>query len=159
MSNDINKAIISATLGADPELRFTQGGTAILSLRICSTTTYLDRNKERKERQAWLNAKVIGARAEPLSKILAKGQRVMIEGSIETGSYEDREGRKRQTFEIVCQEIVLAGGGKRGQSTDAEPTGHGTPGERQRQDAAPAQEPPPDYNDGGGFGSDDDIPF
>lgn len=157
MSNDINKAIVSGSLGADPEMRFSQSGTGFLTLRLCCTTSYLDRDKQRKERKAWLNCKVIGARAEPLSKILAKGQRVVVEGTIETGSYEDRNGQKRQTFEIVCQEILLAGG-KRGQPNAEEPADRGqSSGGGYGGGAASAPAPDPGFAPG--FGSEDDVPF
>src|SRR4029079_3539971 len=104
-------------LGADPELRFTQGGQAVLNMRLATTESYLDKDKVRKERTDWHSVVVWGKRGEALAKILTKGTSIFIEGSIRTSSYDDREGNKRYTTEIIANNVILAGrggGGGRG---------------------------------------------
>jgi len=136
----LNRVLVMGNLGADPELRFTHGGAAVLNMRIAVTESYLDRDKVRKERTEWVNAVVWGARAEGLKKVLSKGSRLLVEGSLRTSSYDDRDGNKRYKTEVVANNVVLCGGGQRG--------------------AAPANEEPHGGCYGGGYGQgDDDIPF
>jgi len=134
--------MLLGNLGADPELRMTGGGQAVLKLRLATTESYLDRNKERQERTEWHNVVVWGKRAEGLGKIVRKGDRMFVEGGLRTSSYE-KDGEKRYRTEVIASNVILngkpAGGERRApQSDDAEPpTGPG--------DA--------DYDD------DDDVPF
>ena len=145
MSEGINRAILLGNLGADPELRYTSGGEPVLNLRLATTESYLDRNKERKERTDWHSVVVWGKRGEALSKFLAKGSRLLVEGSIVTSSYE-KDGEKRYKTEIRATNVVLCDGkrdgGGGGVSRD-EP--------RRSSGAAPSA--------AGASGSDDDIPF
>ena len=114
MSEGLNKAILLGNLGADPELRMTNSGTAILNLRLATSESYLDTNKQRQERTEWHRITVWGKRAEGLGKILKKGDRILVEGRIQTSSYDDKDGNKRYTTEIVATNVVLSGGGKPG---------------------------------------------
>jgi len=146
MAEGLNRVLVMGNLGADPELRFTQGGTAVLNMRIAVTESYLDRDQQRTERTEWVNAVVWGARAEGLKKVLSKGSRLLVEGRLQTSSYDDRDGNKRYKTEVVANNVVLCGGGKGG-------------GQR---GAAQAQDEPQGggYGYGGGAGQgDDDIPF
>ncbi len=111
MSDGLNRATLLGNLGAEPELRFTQNGGAVLNLRLATTTSYLDRDKQRQERTDWHAVVVWGKRAEALAKILTKGSRLYVEGSIQTSSYE-KNGEKRYKTEINASEIILAGGPK-----------------------------------------------
>ena len=114
MAEGLNRVMLLGNLGADPELRFTQGGQAVLNLRLATTESYLDKDKVRKERTDWHSVVVWGKRGEALSKILAKGSSIFIEGSIRTSSYDDREGHKRYKTEIIANNILLTGGRGRG---------------------------------------------
>ena len=114
MAEGLNRVMLLGNLGADPELRFTQGGQAVLNLRLATTESYLDKDRVRKERTDWHSVVVWGKRGEALSKILAKGSSLFIEGSIRTSSYEDREGQKRYKTEIVANNVILAGRGAGG---------------------------------------------
>ncbi|EYF02326.1 Single-stranded DNA-binding protein [Chondromyces apiculatus DSM 436] len=104
--------MLLGNLGADPELRFTQGGQAVLNMRIATTETYLDKDKVRKERTDWHNVVVWGKRAEALGKILSKGTSLFVEGSLRTSSYDDRDGNKRYKTEVIASNILLTGGGR-----------------------------------------------
>jgi single-strand DNA-binding protein len=135
----LNKVIILGNLGADPELRFTQGGQAVLNMRIAVNQSYLDKDKQRQERCDWISAVVWGKRAEALAKFMKKGSTVMVEGGLRTSSYDDREGNKRWKTEVHASNVILTGGG-RGKGEES---------------TAPPQAEAPAY----GGSSDEDIPF
>jgi len=140
MAEGLNRVMLLGNLGADPELRFTQGGQAVLSLRLATTESYLDKDKVRRERTDWHNVVVWGKRGEALSKIIGKGSSLFIEGSLRTSSYDDRDGNKRYKTEIIANNVILAGGRSRG--SGAEDSG------------PPADFSPPQGGGGGGGGRD-----
>jgi len=111
MAEGLNRVTLLGNLGAEPELRMTNGGTGVLKLRLATSETYLDRNKQRQERTEWHRVVVWGRRAEALGKILTKGDRILIEGSLRTSSYDDKDGNKKYTTEIVANNVVLNGRG------------------------------------------------
>ncbi len=168
MAEGLNKVMLLGNLGADPELKMTQGGQAVLKLRIATTETYLDRNQARQERTEWHSVTMWGKRGEALSKFLAKGDRIFVEGSLRTSSYE-KDGDKRYRTEINANNIILGGGGRgRGQSDDGggggggferrppRDSGGGGGGGRQAP-SAPPRAPEDDFGD---FpAGDDEIPF
>ncbi len=121
MSEGLNRAILLGNLGADPELRHTQNGTAVLNIRLATTESYLDRNRERKERVEWHNVVVWEKRAEGLARILQKGDKILVEGSIQSREYEARDGGKRTSTDITARNIVLCGGGPGGQRQQRQP--------------------------------------
>lgn len=110
MSDGLNRVQLLGNCGSDPELRSTSGGQSVLKLRIATTESYLDRNKQRQERTEWHSVTVWGKRAEALAKFLTKGSRVFIEGGLLTSSYDDKEGNKRYRTEIIATNIILCGG-------------------------------------------------
>lgn len=121
----MNKVILFGNLGADPELRHTQGGTAALSLRLATTESYLDANKERQERTEWHRVTVWGRRGEALGKILHKGDRILVEGSIRTSIYEGKDGQKRYVTDIVARDVQLSGRSKGGGRSGSSELGDG----------------------------------
>lgn len=157
MAEGLNRVMLLGNLGADPELRMTQGGQAVLKLRLATSESYLDRNRVRQERTEWHSVVVWGKRAEALGKILSKGSRIFVEGGLRTSSYDDREGHKRYKTEVVANNIILSGG-SRGGGGGARGGGdeYGAPDEAPA--AAPAAGGGYDDADYGG-GNDDDIPF
>ena len=155
--------LLLGNLGADPELKMTQGGQAVLKIRLATTERYQDKSGVWQDRTEWHSVVVWGKRAESLHKFLAKGSSIFVEGSLRTSSYEDREGNKRYKTEVSAQRVVLAGGRGGGQrmaagggEDDAPPARSG--GGRERTPApAPVggdDAPPPDD-----FPVDDDLPF
>jgi single-strand DNA-binding protein len=164
MAEGLNKVILIGNLGADPELRFTQNQQAILRLRLATTESYVNKNRERQERTEWHTVVVWGNRAEALNKILSKGREICIEGRLQTRQWEDKDGNKRSTTEVVATNIVLlrggggrgggGGGGGGGRSGD-EPGGgeFGGGGDYGSGRGGGSDDAPPDD-----FG-DDDIPF
>jgi single-strand DNA-binding protein len=133
MADGLNRVMLLGNLGADPELRMTSGGQAVLKMRVATAETYLDRNRVKQERTEWHNVVVWGKRAEALGKFLSKGSRIFVEGGLRTTSYEDKDGNKRYRTEIVAQNIILSGGKSEG-------------GSRPRSDST---------SSGGGFSDDD----
>jgi len=111
MADGLNRVLLFGNLGADPELKMTSGGQAVLKLRLATSESYLDRNQQRQERTEWHSVVIWGKRGEALGKLLTKGSRVFIEGGLRTTSWEDADGTKRYRTEIVANNVILAGGG------------------------------------------------
>lgn len=146
MADGLNRVTLLGNVGADPELRQTSGGQAVLKLRLATTESYQDRNRQRQERTEWHSVVVWGKRAEALSRILQKGSKLFIEGGLRTTSYNDKDGNKRYKTEVVANNIILCG--SRG-------------GQREQADGVPAQGggfSDTDYGDAPGA-QDDDFPF
>ncbi len=109
MAEGLNRVMLLGNLGAEPELRVTPGGQPVLKLRVATTESYLDKQNTRQERTEWHQVTVWGKRGEALSRILAKGSSIFVEGSIRTSSYE-KDGEKRYRTEVVASDIKLCGG-------------------------------------------------
>jgi len=168
----MNIVILQGNLGADPELRYTQSGAAVLNMRL-ATTTKFKRGDEWDERTDWHSCEIWNKRAEALAKILEKGTRILIRGSIKYGSYEDKEGVKRYTTTIAIDDLELLGGKRkedddrgsrsnsRSSSNNTRPSENRSSGKSQQQQSRPSDTP--NFDDGGGGvggdGGDDDIPF
>ena len=112
MAEGMNKTILIGYLGRDPELRYTQNSNAVLNIRMATTESYVNREKERQQRTEWHTVVVWGKRAEALNKILGKGFQICVEGRLQTNSWEANDGGKRYSTEIVATNIVLLGYGK-----------------------------------------------
>lgn len=117
----LNKVILIGNLGKDPEIRYTEGGTAMLNFSMATSENYFTRDRERRERVDWHKIVVWGKRAEGLSKCLSKGSRIGLEGRIQTRSWENRDGNKKYVTEIIATNVILLGGGRREERHD-EPT-------------------------------------
>lgn len=156
----VNKAILVGNLGRDAELKFTGNGFAIARFSIATT----DRRKDSKtgdwvEKTEWHRIVLLGKQAESLQDYLKKGKQIYVEGRIETRSWDDKDGQKRYTTEIVADRIQLLGsGGGRGGSRGEDDYDYGGGG------AAPSSSGG-GASGGGGFDpmgggeADDDIPF
>jgi single-strand DNA-binding protein len=165
MAEGLNRVMLLGNLGADPELRYTQAGKAVLNMRLATTESYLDANKVRQERTDWHNVVLWGKRGEALAKFLTKGSTIFVEGGLRTSSYDDKEGIKRYKTEVHATNIILAGRGRGGGGGgEGEPSGGGGGARRgggEPSGSAPpaggGDAPPDDF--GGPGGGDDDIPF
>lgn len=148
MSDGLNRVMLLGNLGAEPELRTTSGGQAVLKMRLATTETFLDRNRARQERTEWHSVVLWGKRAEALHRFLAKGSRIFVEGALRTSTYDDRDGNKRYRTEVVATNVIFAGGGGGG--------GGGGRGTSRDEDALDGENdmPPPR-----GAVDDDDLPF
>ena len=171
MSEGLNRVILLGNLTADPELRYTQGGQAVLHLRLATNESYLDKDKVRRERTDFHSVVVWGKRGEALGKILGKGSTILVEGSLRTSSYDDRDGNKRYKTEVIANNVILGGGNRgRGAPEDGGEPARDRPQGQWREGSgredrpahargAPPGEPPADDYDQGGYGADGDIPF
>ena len=165
MAEGLNRVMLLGNLGADPELRMTNGGQAVLKLRLATSETYLDRNKVRQERTEWHSVVVWGKRAEALAKFLTKGSRIFVEGGLRTSSYDDKDGNKRYKTEVVANNIILSGGGGGGGGGARSGGGGGAGGGGRGFEGGPSDDQGPSGGGGGfsdadyGGGGDDEIPF
>jgi single-strand DNA-binding protein len=167
MAEGLNRVTLIGNLGQDPELRFTQSNQGVLSLRMATTESYFDNTtKERKERTEWHSIVIWGKRGEALNKILSKGSRICVEGRLQTRSWEDKQGAKRYTTEVVANNVLLLGGrgeggGGRGEGGGGRGEGGGGGAGGGGRGYGGGHDPGPntDSFDGGDAPADDDIPF
>ena len=120
----INKAILIGNLGGDPEVRYTQTGTAVANFNLATTETWTkDGSKE--EKTEWHRIVAFGRLGEICGEYLSKGSKVYIEGRIQTRQWDDKDGNKRYTTEIVAREMKIlsprSGGGSGSSAYDEEP--------------------------------------
>lgn len=103
----MNKVILCGNLGGDAELRFTQGGQPVSSMSVCTTEKWNDQQGKKQERSEWHSCVWWGKGAEALNKYLTKGKKVLVEGKIQTRSWEDKDGTKRYKTEINITNVEL----------------------------------------------------
>jgi single-strand DNA-binding protein len=159
----VNKVILVGRLGRDPETRYTGGGQAVANFSVATDESYKDRNGERQKRTEWHKIVVWGKQAEIAQQYLKKGSLIFIEGRIQSREWQDKEGQKRTSFEIVANNFRMLGGRAEGAAASAGGMGGGASrgGEDMESHAAPAE----DTYGGGGQApagpeiSDEDIPF
>ena len=105
----VNKAILIGNLGSDPQLRHTPSGMAVANFNIATTEQWTSKTGERNERTEWHRIVCWGRLAEICNEYLTKGRQVYVEGRIQTREWEDRDGKKRTTTEIVAQTLQMLG--------------------------------------------------
>jgi single-strand DNA-binding protein len=106
----VNKAILVGRLGRDPETRYTSGGQAVCNFSVATDETYKDRNGERQKRTEWHKIVVWGKQAEIAQQYLRKGSLIYVEGRIQTRQWDDKEGHKRTSTDIVATNFRMLGG-------------------------------------------------
>ena len=120
----INKAILIGNLGANPEVRYTQAGTPVASFNLATSETWVKDGKKN-EKTEWHRIVVFDRLAEVCGEYLSKGSKVYIEGKIQTRQWDDKDGNKRYTTEIVAREMKMlspkGGGDHPATSRDEEP--------------------------------------
>jgi single-strand DNA-binding protein len=158
----VNKAIIVGNLGRDPEMRYTQNNTPVTTFTVATTDIWNDRNGEKQESTEWHRVVAWGRLAEICGQYLAKGRQVYIEGRLQTRDWEDKDGQKRYTTEIVAQTMQMLGSRVDGPQRQASPQQsqpqepHPQPQRSQAQQGGPADDPFPPAPMGGDL---DDLPF
>ena len=141
----VNKVIVIGNLGRDPELRYTQSGQAVANFTVATNENWTNKAGEREERTEWHRVVAWGRVAELCAEYLAKGRTVYVEGRLQTREWEDKEGQKRQTTEVVAQTVQFL--------DRREGPPRGAPGAGA---SGTAREPEPGPAPSGGS---DDIPF
>jgi single-strand DNA-binding protein len=117
----INKAILVGRLGADPEVRYTPDGAMVTNFRIATDEQWKDKNGEKVQRTEWHKIVAFGKLAEICGKYLVKGKLVYLEGRIQTKAWDDKEGVKRYTTEIVASNMqMLDSKGQKGADASSE---------------------------------------
>ncbi|GAB2661238.1 single-stranded DNA-binding protein [Arenimonas aestuarii] len=174
MARGVNKVILVGNLGNDPDMKYTQGGMAICTLSLATSSVRKDKEGNQQERTEWHRVKLFGKLGEIAGEYLKKGRQVYIEGEIRYDKFTGQDGQEKYITEIVANEMqMLGGGGGEGGG------GGGGGGMRSERPARPAARSGGgggggDYGNrggggGGGGGSapsrgddpfpDDDIPF
>ena len=159
-TRSVNKVILLGHLGKDAETKYTASGTAVSNFTLATNRRWKDQQTgEWKDETEW--HRCVLWKSENRANYLLKGTPVYIEGRLQTRSWEDKEGQKRYTTEVVCEDLILLS--SRGGEAQASPPGDfdrvvSMPRSAQRPQpaAAPAPAPPEEFNQGI---SDDDVPF
>ena len=156
----LNKVMLIGNLGRDPELRHTSNGTAVCDFTMATNETWRDKNNETQTRTEWHRIVVWGRQGENVSKYLRKGRQAFVEGRLQTREWQDRDGNKRTTTEIIATNVVFlkGGGDDGGRGNDGPPP----PNEYDGPPSGGGRGNSGGGNSGGGGGdgfSDDEIPF
>jgi single-strand DNA-binding protein len=139
----INKVILIGRLGSDPEVRYTPSGVAVANFNIATSEEWKDKDSgEKKERTEWHRVVAWRRLGEICGEYLSKGKQVYVEGRLQTRDWEDKDGNKRYTTEIVASDVQFLGA--RDSSESARPRGSSSADYQ----GMPSQGP-----------GDDDIPF
>lgn len=166
MARGVNKVILVGNLGNDPDVKYTQGGMAITTLSVATTSVRKDKDGQQIEKTEWHRVKLFGKLGEIAGEYLKKGRQVYIEGRIEYGSYE-KDGIKHYTTDIVADEMQMIGsgdgqrGGGEGGGGGYQPRGSGGGGYGgdRPQRSAPAQRREPSQQAPSKPANFDDVPF
>ena len=158
MARGVNKVILVGNLGNDPEVKYTQGGMAVCTLSLATTSVRKDKDGNTQERTEWHRVKLFGKLGEIAGEYLRKGRQVYIEGSIRYDKFTGQDGVEKYFTDIVADEMQMLGGGGEGGGQ-----GRGEPrGERPQRSAPPQRResaPAAKVADFGDDFADDDIPF
>lgn len=126
----VNKVILVGRLGADPEKTVTGSGKSVAKFNVATGEAWKDQSGQKQERTEWHRIVVWGSQAETCAQYLSKGRQVYIEGRLQTRQWDDKEGNKRYTTEVVAQRVQFLGSksdGAGGQSNFAAPDTNDTP--------------------------------
>ncbi len=134
----VNKAILIGRLGKDPEVRYTPDGTMVTNFNLATDEQWKDKNGEKVQKTEWHRIVTFGKLAEICGNYLVKGKLIFVEGRIQTRSWEDKDGVKRFTTEIVANDMKMLD--SKGQTKADVPN-------------------PEAFNTGSGSGPEDDVPF
>ena len=150
MARGLNKVILIGNLGQDPELRYTGNGTAVCNIRLATSESYKDTNGEWVEKTEWHSVVAWSRLAEICNEYLRKGSQVYFEGSLQTRSWEDRDGNTKYTTEVKAKEMLMLSGREGGGFSG--PSNGGDEKRTAKKETANVEE---DFT----FAPDDDLPF
>ena len=152
----LNKVLLLGNLGRDPEVRYTASGKAVATFTIATSQRWKDQDGNDQERTEWHRVVAWGRLGEICGEYLSKGKQVFIEGRIQSRDWEDQEGVKRTTVEIVASDMIMLGGG-------SSPEGRANDEGRRRQAPTPARRDQPQSSKSGAASypppPEDEIPF
>ncbi|TCZ88620.1 single-stranded DNA-binding protein [Lysobacter sp. N42] len=162
MARGVNKVILVGNLGNDPEVKYTQGGMAITTLSLATTSVRKDKDGNQQERTEWHRVKLFGKLGEIAGEYLKKGRQVYIEGSIRYDKFTGADGVEKYFTDIIADEMQMLGGGSEGGAGGGRGEFRGGDRAQRAPQSAPAprREAPAARNaDFGNDFADDDIPF
>ena len=150
-ATNINRVVLTGNLTRDPELRSTGGGTSVCSLRVAVNTRRKDSSTgEWVDKPNYFDVTVWGAQGENCAQYLAKGRPVAVDGRLEWREWQDKEGNKRQSVDIIADSVQFLGSREGGENG-----GRFTPQSDVPADTGDFQQAPV----AAGGSTDDDIPF
>ena len=168
MARGVNKVILIGNLGSDPEVRYTPNGAPVANFSLATNESWNDKDGQRQERTEWHRLVLWSKLAEIAGQYLKKGNKIYVEGRLQTRSWDDQSGQKRYMTEIVVNDMQMLDsrgegggsgygdeGGSRadgGSDFGGGRTGGGSGYDGDRAGTQPAAPPPPG-------GDDDDLPF
>lgn len=135
----LNKCMVIGHLGADPEMKYLANGSAVTNFRVATSRSWKNDAGERQEETEWFRVVTWNRLAEICAQYLTKGRLVYVEGRMQTRSWDDQQGQKRYSTELIAQEVKFLGGGR--DANESGPTQAFT------------------STDGGGDIDPDDLPF
>ena len=121
----LNKVMIIGRLGSDPEIRYTQAGQSICSLRVATDESYTDKDGNRVERTEWHSVVAFGKTADHCNQYLHKGSLVYVEGKLSTRKWQDQSGQDRYTTEIRAERVQFLEKRENGPQKPAQRKGRG----------------------------------
>jgi single-strand DNA-binding protein len=105
----VNKVIIVGNVGRDPEVRYTQSGKAVASFSVATSERFQDKEGQPQERTEWHRVVAWGRLAEICGEYLRKGKQIYVEGRLQTRDWEDKDGHKRYTTEVIANVMQMLG--------------------------------------------------
>ncbi len=109
MSRGLNKVMVIGHLGKDPEMRYTPSGRPVTTFTVAVSRSWNSADGERHSETEWFNIVAWGNLAEICKQYLTKGQQVYVEGRLQTRHWDDKEGQKHTSVEIVANEMMMLG--------------------------------------------------
>ncbi len=164
MARGVNKVMLIGNLGQDPELRYTNSGTAVCNMRLATNESYKDRDGNMVDKTEWHNIVAWARLGEICNEYLRKGSQVYFEGSLQTRSWDDRDGNTRYTTEVKAREMMFldsagrSGGGGDGSFDPGRSGSRGGDDMDQRQ-GRPSRQQRAQPQGAEPFEPDDDLPF
>lgn len=117
----INKVIVVGRLGANPEMRYTNSGMGVCNFNLATSENWVDKQGQKKERTEWHRIVVWGKLGELCNEYLKKGRQTYVEGRLQTRSWDDKNGNKRYTTEIVANTVQFLGPAEQSGATPKSP--------------------------------------
>lgn len=114
----LNKCILVGNMTADPELRYTRSGTAVVSLRIATSNSHKTKDGEIREEKLYINAVVWSKRAENCARYLKKGMPVFVSGRLISREWQDKNGQRKESIDLNVEDIQFLNRSKEGTSKE-----------------------------------------
>jgi len=129
----LNKVMILGRLGSDPEIKYTPSGVAVCNFTVATSEAWTDKSGQKQERVEWNKIVVWSKLAELCVQYLSKGREAFIEGSLQTRSWDDKQGQKRYTTEIKASTVQFIGGHQQGSQQQSQQASNNQQGGYQSQ--------------------------